>query len=53
VREEKGELRKELEAPREEMRGREEKWQAEEAVDEKDENYRGKNATKKKEGEKE
>jgi hypothetical protein len=31
VGEEKGELRKELEAVREEMRGREEKWQAEEA----------------------
>jgi hypothetical protein len=31
VREEKGELRKELAAVREEMRGRDEKWQGEEA----------------------
>jgi hypothetical protein len=31
VREEKGEVGKELEAVREAMRGREEKWQAEEA----------------------
>jgi hypothetical protein len=48
--EEKGELRKELGAVRE-MRGREEKWQAEETdLSEKNENDRGKDGTKRKEG---
>jgi hypothetical protein len=54
VREEKGELRNELLAVREEMRGREKKMAGGEGrLDEKNENDRGKDGTKRKEGDEE
>jgi regulator of replication initiation timing len=56
MREENGEIRKELATVREEKRGREEKGQAEKAnwmKTEKEENDRGKDGTKRKEGEEE
>jgi hypothetical protein len=51
IREENKVLGKELAAVREDMRGREEKWQAGGRLDEKDKNDRGKDGTKRKEGE--